>query len=97
MYNNVGLITGYNEKIGNNTKGWSLSYNSQNLVDTIVEVSEFPSFSMSAGASAVDEGSAVSFTVTTERISDGTTLYWDTSSASDFATSTRTVARMAKE
>ena len=91
MYNNVGLITGYNEKIGSNTKGWSLSYNSQNLVDTIVEVSEFPSFSMSAGASAVDEGSAVSFTVTTERISDGTTLYWDTSSASDFATSTGTV------
>ena len=38
MYNNVGLITGYNEKIGSNTKGWSLTYNSQNLIHQVLHL-----------------------------------------------------------
>lgn len=38
QYNNVGLITGYNEVIGTNTKGWVLSYEADtNLISTIVE------------------------------------------------------------
>ena len=87
MYNNVGLITGYNEHIGDTIKGWSLAYDSNNLCTTITQVSQYPTFAISASANNVDEGSTLTFTVTTERITDGTTMYWDLSSAGDFATS----------
>ena len=36
----------------------------------------------------VDEGSALTFNVTTANVADATTLYWTVTSAADFSTST---------
>ena len=89
MYNNVGLITGYNEHIGDDIKGWSLAYDSNNLCTAITQVSQYPTFSLSPSTTTVNEGSSVTFTLTTERIVDGTTIYWDVSGtgidAADFS------------
>ena len=87
LYNAVGLVTGYNEIIGSDEKGWALTYDSKNLIDTITEVDTFPTYSLTSSATNVDEGSTVSFTVTTTKVSDGTTLYWKVSSEADFTTS----------
>tara|TARA_B100000965_G_scaffold205259_1_gene171370 strand:- start:557 stop:2200 length:1644 start_codon:yes stop_codon:yes gene_type:complete len=89
MYNSVGLITAYNEKIGDEIKGWSLTYDSNNIITDIVQAERFPAFgiSINGGTTAIDEGQSVTYTVTTERIADGTVLYWDVSSAADFSTS----------
>ena len=89
MYNSVGLITAYNEKIGDEIKGWSLTYDSNNIITDIVQAERFPAFGISidGGTTAIDEGASVSYTVTTERIADGTVLYWDVSSPADFSTS----------
>lgn len=46
-----------------------------------------PTYSITAGASSVNEGSSVDFTVTTSGVANNTTLYWQnvgTSNASDF-------------
>ncbi len=88
MYNNVGLVTGYNEKLGDNDPtGWSLTYDSKGLCTEIAKTaSPFPTFATSASSTSVNEGDTVTFTVTTERIADGTTLYWDTSSDADVDT-----------
>ena len=88
LYNAVGLVTGYNEIIGSNEKGWSLTYDSKNLVNTITEVDTFPTYSLASSATNVDEGSSVTFTCTTTKVADSTTLYWKVSSEADFATST---------
>ncbi len=88
-YNNVGLITAYNETISDNTKGWKLEYDSQNLVTSITEVDEWASYSAASNVNSVNEGGTVSFTVTTTLIPDGTTLYYDTSlDDADFSGST---------
>ena len=89
MYNSVGLITAYNEKIGDDIKGWSLTYDSNNIITDIVQAERFPAYgiSINGGVTAIDEGQSVTYTVTTERIADGTTLYWDVSSPADFSTS----------
>mgnify|MGYP001250513613 FL=1 len=50
QYNNVGLITGYNEIIGSDEKGWILTYDSVGIVSTIVEREEL--HPVGAGASA---------------------------------------------
>tara|TARA_B100000475_G_scaffold199874_1_gene183055 strand:- start:35 stop:1690 length:1656 start_codon:yes stop_codon:yes gene_type:complete len=88
-YNAVGLITAYNETISDNTKGWSLAYDSQNLVTSISEVDEWPSYSLAAGASSVNEGGTLAFTLTSTLVPDSTTLYYDTNLAdADFSGST---------
>lgn len=46
-----------------------------------------PAYAITAAASSVDEGSSISFTVTTANVPDGTTLYWTnsgTTNAADF-------------
>jgi len=50
QYNNVGLITGYNEIIGNTEKGWVLTYDSVGIVSTIVDRGSL--HPVGAGASA---------------------------------------------
>ena len=88
-YNAVGLITAYNETISDNTKGWSLAYDSQNLVTSISEVDEWASYSLAAGASSVNEGGTLAFTLTSTLVPDSTTLYYDTNLAdADFSGST---------
>tara|TARA_X000001036_G_scaffold300047_1_gene279184 strand:- start:345 stop:2003 length:1659 start_codon:yes stop_codon:yes gene_type:complete len=85
-YNTVGLITAYNETISDETKGWSLEYDSRNLCTSITEVSEWPSYSAAAASNAVNEGSSMVFTVTTSLVPDATTLYYDTNLAdADFS------------
>ena len=79
-YDNVGLITGFNEKIGSNKKGWILEYDSEGLVTAINERSTphyDPTYSLSSNVTSVNEGGSVVFTVTTEEIADGTTVYYD--------------------
>ena len=88
-YNAVGLITAYNETISDNTKGWSLTYDSQNLVTALTEVDEWPSYSLSPSANNVNEGGTLTWTVTTTLIADGTTIYYDTNlDDADFSGST---------
>ena len=90
QYNNVGLITGYNENINDNIKGFSLTYNSSNLVTNISEVDEHPVIpvyqTLTPATGAIDEGATTTFTLTTEDMPDGTTLYWDTDSDDDVDT-----------
>ena len=89
QYNAVGLITAYNEIINDNTKGFSLAYDSQNLVTSITEVSEWAAFSLSPSTTSVNEGSSVTFTLTSTLQADGTTLYYDTNlDDADFSGST---------
>ena len=88
-YNTVGLITAYNETISDNTKGWSLTYDSQNLVTAITEVDEWPSYSAAPNVNSVNEGGTVTWTVTTTLVADSTTLYYDTNlDDADFSGST---------
>lgn len=89
QYNSVGLITAYNETINDNTKGFALAYDSQNLVTSITEVSEWASYSLSPDATNINEGSSITFTLTTTLVADGTTFYYDTNLAdADFSGST---------
>ena len=46
-----------------------------------------PSYYVSVSPSSIDEGSNLTVTVTTANVANGTTLYWDTDSPSDFTTS----------
>ena len=45
------------------------------------------SYSVSVSPSSIDEGSNLTVTVTTTNVANGTILYWDTDSPSDFTTS----------
>ena len=54
QYNNVGLITGYNEIIGTDEKGWILTYDSVGIVSTIVQRESL--HPVGAGASAQGDG-----------------------------------------
>ena len=93
MYNSVGLITGFNEKVGDDVTGWVLTYDSNNLCDTIVERSnEHPplqQFTITTDVSSVDENGSFTTTVSTINVNDNTTLYWELSGtgidANDFA------------
>ncbi len=80
QYNNVGLITGFNEKIGGATKGWVMEYDSQNLVTNVTERTTahplFPEATVTASATALNEGDSVTFTIATANVADSTTLYW---------------------
>ena len=79
QYNNVGLITGYNETFGGSTKGWLLSYDSQNLIDDVAERSiphpPGPEATVTSSATNVDEGSTITITANTTNFDSGT-LYW---------------------
>ena len=91
QYNSVGLITGFNEKIGDEEKGYSLTYDSgTNLVSTITQQDNtFAVYSFSSSPGPINEGSSGTFNVSTEGVADGTTLYYDTNlSDSDFSGST---------
>ena len=80
-YDNVGLVTGFNEDINGTKKGWILEYDSEGLVTAINERSAphfDPSYSVSSNVNSVNEGGSVVFTVTTTEIVDGTTVYYDT-------------------
>jgi len=46
-----------------------------------------PTYSISPASTSVDEGSALTVDVTTSNVSDGTTLYWTVTYASDFTVS----------
>ena len=91
-YDNVGLVTGFNETIGGSIKGWVLEYDSEGLVTAINERSAphfDPSYSVSTTSTAVNEGASITFNVTTTQLADGTTVYYDTNlSDSDFSGST---------
>ena len=82
-YNAVGLITAYNETISDETKGFSLVYDSQGLITSITEVPEWTFFNVSPPASA-NEGATVTVNVSTNG-ADGT-YYWDTDSDDDITT-----------
>lgn len=79
-YNNVGLITGFNEKIGGATKGWVMEYDSQNLVTNVIERSTAhplsPEANITASATALNEGDSVTFNITTANVAESATLYW---------------------
>ena len=78
-YNNVGLVTGFNEKISGTRKGWILNYDSEGLVTSIDERTPphfDPQYSVTASTTTITENATVTFDVTTSDISDGTTLYW---------------------
>jgi len=85
QYNAVGLITGYNETFGGSTKGWVLTYDSQNLIDEVTERATIhppsPEATVTAAATNIDEGSALQFTVNTTNFSSGD-LYWGLSGVS---------------
>ena len=93
MYNSVGLITGFNEKVGDDVTGWVLTYDSNNLCDTIVERSDehppLQQFTITTDVSSVDENGSFTTTVSTVNVNDNTTLYWELSGtgidANDFA------------
>ena len=79
-YNNVGLITGFNEKIAGATKGWVMEYDSQNLVTNVTERSTAhplsPEANITASATALNEGDSVTFNITTANVAESATLYW---------------------
>ena len=93
-YNAVGLVTGFNEIIGGATKGWVMEYDSQNLVSNVIERSTahplFAEATITPSSTSVNEGSSVTFNITTEEVADSTTLYWGvigSATAADFSTS----------
>jgi len=52
---------------------------------TITDTSQDPTYAISGSPTTVDEGSTVTFTVTTTDVADGTTLYWSTTGTVDAA------------
>jgi len=87
-YNAVGLITGFTEDIGGESKGWKLEYNSQNLVTNITEQNPTmdPSYSINSNGS-VNEGSNITINFETTGVNLGDTYYWTIeTNAGDFAT-----------
>jgi Concanavalin A-like lectin/glucanases superfamily len=62
-----------------------LNYNSRNF--NVVAATMVPVYSVSASSSSINEGTAVTYTITTQYVLDGTILYWTTSGttvAADF-------------
>ena len=78
FYNNVGLVTGYNEDFGGNKKGWLITYTSQNLVDTVVEripAHPDPAYNITPSSFTIDENSTITFNISTVDVPDAT-FYW---------------------
>tara|TARA_B100001113_G_scaffold155838_1_gene127415 strand:- start:1061 stop:2536 length:1476 start_codon:yes stop_codon:yes gene_type:complete len=87
QYNAVGLITGYNETFGGSTKGWVLTYDSQNLIDEVTERTTIhapaPDATVTSSAYNIDEGSGTPLTITVNTANfDSGTLYWGLSGIS---------------
>lgn len=79
-YDNVGLITGFTEKVGGSSKGWQLTYNNQTeqIITDITEIQATADPSYSFGTVAdMNEGATQTINVTTAGVNNGTTLYWD--------------------
>tara|TARA_B100001093_G_scaffold516207_1_gene594453 strand:- start:4392 stop:6032 length:1641 start_codon:yes stop_codon:yes gene_type:complete len=89
-YNAVGLITAYNETISDNTKGFALQYDSQNLVTSITEVAEWTYVNVTPASGTINEGTTVAINVDTNS-ADGT-FYWDTDSDADITTNSGSFA-----
>ena len=53
-----------------------------------------PAYAVAPAANNVDEGSALTFNVTTTNVADATTLYWTATNAADFSTSSRSVLQL---
>tara|TARA_B100000287_G_scaffold344567_1_gene331778 strand:+ start:120 stop:1502 length:1383 start_codon:yes stop_codon:yes gene_type:complete len=80
FYDNVGLITGFTEKVGGSSKGWQLTYNNQTeqIITDITEIQPTADPSYSFGTIAnMNEGASQTINVTTTGVNNGTTLYWD--------------------
>lgn len=76
-----GVAEGYttfvaNIHFGSTTGGILTTSNAIGLVDSSVPV---PTYSIAPSVSAIDEGSSVTFNVSTTNVNPGTTLYWTTS------------------
>ena len=77
-YNNVGLITGFNETISGTKKGWILEYDSEGLVTSINERSAphyDPSYTLTASNTTITENTTVTFNFTVTDTPDDT-FYW---------------------
>ena len=77
-YNNVGLVTGFNEKISGTKKGWILEYDSEGLVTSINEripPHPNPSYNLTASTTTITENATVTFNLSLIDLPDDT-LYW---------------------
>ena len=77
-YNNVGLVTGFNETISGTKKGWILEYDSEGLVTAINEripPHPNPSYNLTASTTTITENATVTFNLSLTDIADGT-FYW---------------------
>ena len=77
-YNNVGLVTGFNETISGSKKGWILEYDSEGLVTAINEripPHPNPSYNLTASTTSINENATVTFNLSLVDIGDGT-FYW---------------------
>jgi subtilisin family serine protease/plastocyanin len=71
------------------TDSASTATGSLNRSVTIIDTSQAPTptYDVSPAANNVNEGSSLTFNVTTTNVSNGTTLYWTVTNAGDFGTS----------
>lgn len=87
--NNFGSITRTlaNDATTEGSESFQLQLRTESVSGTIVATSSTvtigdtsltPTYSVSPSTSSVNEGSSVTFTVTTTNVADGTTLYWTT-------------------
>jgi len=77
-YNNVGLVTGFNETISGSRKGWILEYDSEGLVTSIeqrIPPHPNPSYNLTASTTTITENATVTFNLSLFDITDGT-FYW---------------------
>ena len=77
-YNNVGLVTGFNETISGTKKGWILEYDSEGLVTAINEripPHPNPSYNLTASTTTITENATVTFNLSLIDVADGT-FYW---------------------
>ena len=76
-YNGVGLITGFKETIGADSKEFRVNYNSAHLVSHIEDLATAPNVSVASTLSSLDEGSQLVFNCSSTNVPAGSTLYWD--------------------
>ena len=76
-YNAVGLITGFKETIGPDTKEFRVNYNSSHLVTHIEDLATAPNVSVASTVSSLDEGYPLTLNCSATNVVGGSTLYWD--------------------
>jgi len=79
VYNADGLVTKYDESFDGNTKGWAVSYDSNNLVTSITETDPT---TYSISISNMSEGSSQTCTLNTTGVADSTSFYWEIDTSS---------------